>query len=82
MCEASFVNIATATSALGPCTGVTVDVSQSGLDLVKGGGRRTRGLAPRIDGLLDWLLDLTQMLTVSIVSKMSFLLGGLGNEKS
>lgn len=36
MCEASFVNIATATSALGPCTGVTVDVSQSDLDLIKG----------------------------------------------
>jgi len=36
MCEASFVNIATATSALGPCTGVTVNVSQSDLDLIKG----------------------------------------------
>ena len=40
------------------------------------------GLASRIGGLLDWLVALTQMLTVSIVSKMSFLLGGLGNEKS
>ena len=42
MCEASFVNIATATSALGPCTGVTVDVSQSDLDLVRGGGAAGR----------------------------------------
>jgi len=42
-----------------------VDVSQSGLDLVKGVGLRMAGLASSIAGLLDWLAEATGGDTVS-----------------
>ena len=44
---------------------VTVDVSQSGLDMVKGVGLRMVGLASSIAGLLDWLTEATGGDTVS-----------------
>ena len=39
---------------------VALGISHSDLDLVKGVGPRMAGLASRIDGLLDWLVDLIE----------------------
>ena len=41
--EPTLSNIATGTSALGPRPGVTVDVSGSDLDLIRGGGPQDAG---------------------------------------
>ena len=53
----SFTDHCSAATDHGPRAGVTEGVSQSDLDLIEGGGRRTQGLASRIDGLLDWLAE-------------------------